>query len=176
MKDGGAREPRRRVFFALWPDDATRRALVESTRSCVDAADGRSTPSENLHVTLAFVGESNAAELAAIRAIQPPRVGGFDLVIDTTGFRKRARILWAAPQRVPPALLALETGLWERLEEIGIERDRRAYLPHVTLARRASRANVDIEPVHWFVDEIVLVESILGPPRSTYTILETWPL
>ncbi len=176
MTDDGPRERRRRVFFAIWPDDATRKSLVEATRSCVGAAGGRSTPTANLHVTLAFVGEVSADELVAIRSIRPPRVGGFDLAIDTTGFRKRAKILWAAPQTVPPALLALEAGLWERLEEIGIERDRRAYLPHVTLARRASRADADIDPVHWSVTEIALVESILGPPHSTYTVLKTWPL
>ncbi len=176
MTDTSPRQPKRRIFFAIWPDDGTRAALLEATRSCVGAAGGRSTPAENLHLTLAFVGEVAADQLAAIRAIQPPLVGGFDLLIDTTGFRKRARLLWAAPQRVPPALLALESGLWERLGELGIERDRRAYLPHVTLARRASRSDVDIGPVHWSVSEIVLVESILGPPHSTYTVLETWSL
>jgi len=30
--------------------------------------------------------------------------------------------------------------------------------------------------VIWLVNEIVLVESTLGPPHSTYTVLETWPL
>ncbi len=176
MTAAEAKDPKRRVFFALWPDEATRAALVRATQAAVEQVAGRATPRENLHVTLAFIGEIGEADLRAVRQISAPRVGPFDLVIDTLGYRQRARLLWAAPGVLPPALLALEARLWERLADLGIERDRRAYQPHVTLVRRAERGSGTLSPVHWPVTEIALVGSTLGPPHSTYEILETWPL
>ena len=167
---------KRRVFFALWPDPATRTALARATRATVEQAAGRATPQQNLHVTLAFIGELGEDELICVREISPPRTGRIDLIIDTLGYRKRAQLLWAAPGTVPPALFALEAGLWDRLAAIGISRDRRAYLPHVTLARRARPVSDTLTPVSWPVTEIVLVESTLGPPNSTYEVLETYSL
>ena len=155
---------------------ATRTALVRATQSAVEQAAGRATAHENLHVTLAFIGELSEPEFAQVRRVSPPRVGRFDLSIDTMGYRKRAQLFWAAPAVVPPALLALEAGLWVRLTDLGITRDRRAYLPHVTLARRARPVSDTLTPVPWPVTEIVLVESTLGPPHSTYEILETYSL
>jgi 2'-5' RNA ligase len=167
---------KRRVFFALWPDPDIRAALVRATKAIVEQAAGRATPAENLHVTLAFIGELSESELVSVRKISPPRLGRIGLAIDTLGYRKRAQLLWAAPGTVPPALFALEAGLWDRLADIGITRDRRAYLPHVTLARRAHPVKDTLAPVSWPVSEIALVESTLGPPHSTYEILATWPL
>jgi len=164
------------VFFALWPDPASRSALVRATKAAVERAAGRATPPENLHVTLAFIGELGEDELSSVRQISPPRVGRIDLAIDTLGYRKRAQLLWAAPGTVPPALFALEAGLWDRLADLGITRDRRAYLPHVTLARRARPVSDTLTPVSWPVTETVLVESSLGPPHSTYEVLETYSL
>ena len=45
-----------RVFFALWPDDDTRKRLVRATRDAVRRSGGRATPKERLHATVAFLG------------------------------------------------------------------------------------------------------------------------
>lgn len=169
-------ERRRRVFFALWPDEGTREALVSASQAAVRRSAGRATPRANLHVTLAFLGAVSEAKLAQVRQISPPSVGRFVLSIDTLGFRKRARLLWAAPDAVPPALLELESSLWGELEELEIPRERRPYLPHITLARRARHVSDTLTPVRWPVPEFVLVESTPGPLSSVYQILETWAL
>ncbi|HEY5622191.1 MAG TPA: RNA 2',3'-cyclic phosphodiesterase [Gammaproteobacteria bacterium] len=176
MNEPDTKRAAHRAFFALWPDDATRAALVRASRALVAASGGRAVPAENLHVTLAFLGELGEDEFEAVHRVTAPKVGPFELTIDRTGFRKRAQLLWAAPRDVLPALIALEAGLWERLEEIGIERERRAYLPHVTLARKARRAAGEFSPVRWPVTEMALVESTLGPPNSTYSVARTWSL
>ena len=164
------------MFFALWPDEGTREALVKASQAAVERAAGRATPRANLHVTLAFLGAVSEAELARVRQISPPPAERFVLSIDTLGFRKRARLLWAAPGTVPPALLALESWLWSELAELGISRERRPYRPHVTLARKARHVSETLTPVRWPVPEFVLVESTPGERSSVYTILETWPL
>ena len=164
------------MFFALWPDEGTREALVKASQAAVDRAAGRATPRANLHVTLAFLGAVGEAELARVRQISPPPAERFALSIDTLGFRKRARLLWAAPGTVAPVLLDLESWLWGELGELGITRERRAYRPHVTLARKASHVSGTLTPVRWPVAEFVLVESTPGERSSVYTILETWSL
>ncbi|MCZ6585867.1 MAG: RNA 2',3'-cyclic phosphodiesterase [Gammaproteobacteria bacterium] len=176
VRDSVERERRRRVFFALWPDEDTREALVRASRFAVERSAGRATPRANLHVTLVFLGAVSAAELARLRQIPPPPAPRFVLPIDTLGFRSRARLLWAAPGTVPPALLELESWLWSELAELGISRERRAYLPHVTLARRARHVGETLTPVRWPVAEFVLVESSPGARSSVYEILESWPL
>ena len=175
VPDSAERE-RRRVFFALWPDEDTRETLVKASRIAVERSAGRATPRANLHVTLVFLGAVSAAELARLRQIPPPPAARFVLPIDTLGLRSRARLLWAAPGTVPPALLELESWLWSELAELGISRERRAYLPHVTLARRARHVSETLTPVRWPVAKFVLVESSPGARSAVYEVLETWPV
>src|SRR5579883_616458 len=59
--------PTRRLFFALWPDEAMREAMVQAIREPVRASGGRPVHAGNLHVTLAFLGavpERRLTELA----------------------------------------------------------------------------------------------------------------
>jgi 2'-5' RNA ligase len=174
--DRDEREPKRRLFFALWPDQETRAAVVRATREVVQRSAGRATPAENLHVTLAFLGDVGESEFAQLQHIPPPLIGAFELQIDTLDFRKRPRLLWAVPETLPAALSGLESWLWGRLEDLGIERERRAYRPHVTLARRANYVGDPLAPLSWPVTGFVLVQSSLGPPHSSYEIVKTWPL
>ena len=166
---------RRRLFFALWPDDATRQAVVRATRRAVRACGGKPTPKANIHVTLAFLGPVTADDLARIEAIEPPPCAPFELVLDRLGFWERARVLWLGPKHVPTVLSALERELWDRLVALGFERERKPYAPHVTLARKARGVDAEFDSVVWPVDGIALVESKTGPRNSRYTVLKSWP-
>lgn len=167
--------PRRRVFFALWPDGKTRRALLRATRSAVRRCGGRATPADNLHVTLAFLGPVTTELLGRVRRVPPLPSPDFELVFDRLGFWDRSRALWVSPSRVPAPLIALEAALWDRLVEVGFERERRPYRPHVTLARKAKGVEEDISPVSWLVSELALVESKPGARHPVYEALEVWP-
>jgi 2'-5' RNA ligase len=165
---------RRRVFFALWPDQATRRAIVRATRAAVRRCGGKPTPAENLHVTLAFLGPITAADLNKVLGLDPPPAAPFDLMLDRLGLWQRAQVLWIAAAEVPAPLLELERQLWDRLVGLGFERERRPYLPHVTLARKAQAAHGQVVPVSWPVTGIALVESKTGPRSSRYEVLKAW--
>jgi len=52
----GPAERTRRLFFAFWPDEATREAMHHSARKAVRGSGGRPVPASNLHVTVAFLG------------------------------------------------------------------------------------------------------------------------
>jgi 2'-5' RNA ligase len=175
MAESSLAPVRRRLFFALWPDDATRQAIVRATRRAVRACGGKPTPRENLHVTLAFLGPINAEDLARIEAFEPPPRAPFELTLDQLGFWAQARVLWLGPTEAPAALRALERELWDRLVALGFERERKPYAPHVTLARKARGVSADVEAVVWPVGAIALVESKTGPRNSRYTALRSWP-
>lgn len=167
----------RRVFFALWPDDAMRGALERATRDAVQLAGGRQTAKRNYHLTVAFLGMADAEALAVIETVPPVQVGAFEVRLDELGHFAGARALWVGPSAVPPALAALERRLWGRLEAAGLEREERPYRPHVTLARRARPVDLAVEPVIWRFERLSLVESRHVPPHGVhYEPLRDWPL
>lgn len=173
---GDARPGGRRVFFALWPDDATRSALVRATKHAVRLCGGRPIAKERLHVTVAFLGSVTDEELASARAAAPVTVGAFDLTLDLLGVWPQSRVLWLAGRHVPDELNQLESELWTRLEGRGFKPEERIYRPHVTLARRARAVEEAVEPVTWRVTELALVESLPDGRNVHYEVLEHWPL
>jgi 2'-5' RNA ligase len=171
-------EPRdgRRVFFALWPDDATRSALRFATQRAVQACGGRPIAKANLHLTVAFLGELTAEGLAKAREVPPIHVGEFEITLDALGVWPESKILWLAPMAPPPALGELEAQLWDGLAERGFRAEERIYRPHVTLARRARAVEETVAPVRWQVRELALVESLPYGKNVHYEVLQTWPL
>jgi len=170
------RPNRHRVFFALWPDDATRSAISRATRDVVRASGGRPIAKERLHVTVAFLGELTAAGLDAARGVPPISVGPFELVLDAVGIWPESKILWFAPSALPTALLELEARLWDALLELGFRSEDREYRPHVTLARRARPVEAGVEPVRFLASDLALVESFPDGRNVHYEVLERWPL
>jgi 2'-5' RNA ligase len=169
------KELRRRVFFAIWPDEKTRRALTRATHSVVRRCGGRAISPSNLHVTLAFIGSVTETFLMHIQQIPPFASPGFELVFDRLGFWSDSRVLWTSPSQVPTALIELESVLWNRLVEIGFERQRSPYRPHVTLARKARFIEESISPVNWSVSGLALVESKIDSRYPTYEVIGAWP-
>jgi 2'-5' RNA ligase len=170
---------RARVFFALWPDDDVAARLDALGRQLREQCRGRLTRRETLHLTLAFVGDvtrERIAELAAIAAqLQVP---AFSLSLDVLGSWARNRIAWAGCQTTPQVLAGFAGELADRLRAAGFQIERRAFKPHLTLLRKIAVpfAPRDMAPVHWQVDEFVLVESVLGTEGARYRTLARWPL
>lgn len=171
-----ARPDRHRVFFALWPDEATRSALSRATRAAVQASGGRAVGKDRLHLTVAFLGELSAAGLAAASGVPPIEVGAFELTLDALGIWPESRVLWLAPRSLPAPLEELEARLWERLVAQGFTAEDRVYRPHITLARRARPVDAEVEPVLWRVEDLALVESFPSGRSVHYEVLERWPL
>jgi 2'-5' RNA ligase len=167
---------RRRVFFALWPDDLTRSALSRATRRAVESCGGRPIAKERLHLTVAFLGELTPERFALARSVPPIPVGEFELTLDAVGVWPESRILWLAPLAPPLALGELAERLWDGLAQHGFRAEDRIYRPHVTLARRARPVEAMVEPVRWPVHELALVESLPHGRNVHYEVLERWPL
>jgi 2'-5' RNA ligase len=166
----------RRVFFALWPDDETRKRLVRATRDAVRRSGGRPIRKDRLHATVAFLGNLTEAGLEIARGMPPINVGAFDWTLDMIGTFDHARTLWIGARSTPLPLTDLERQLWDALEAHGFVRERRIYRPHVTLARRARSVADAVDGVPWHVAELALVESLPDGRNVHYEVLQTWPL
>ena len=147
-----------RLFYALWPDAPVRKALSDWQKTL----SGRKTPPQNLHITLAFLGEQPADTLDELKGIV--KLLSFEtilLTLDKTGYFAHNRISWAGMQHVPDGLLQLHQDLVFALEERQISFDRRnRFTPHVTLARHSDRPRArSFDPVLWHASHLVLVES-----------------
>jgi 2'-5' RNA ligase len=172
----------RRLFFALWPDEPTRQAIQKVSATAVRKCGGRPVPPANYHITLAFLGNQPAALFDAIvtvgRAI-PARQPGFsvELQLDRFLYWSRPRVFLLGLSENPVTLSSLANDIWDELELLGIERGRRALLPHVTLSRKVERAPVvdAPPPVHWTAGVFVLVESVTAPGGAEYTVVGRFP-
>ncbi len=168
---------KRRVFFALWPDETVARQLHAIARRHA-APDARIMRRETLHLTLAFIGDIDAARLPAIEAVGDavlwPR---FDMTLSDFGLWRHNHILWAAPGQPPDALAAVADDLAKGLHEIGIALEKRAFHPHLTLARRCAqlRPHDASASIQWRVREGVLVESQRDAQGARYAVRRRWP-
>jgi len=174
-----------RLFVALRPPAVLR-------RHCLDAIAGGPPGwawqrEGQLHVTLRFIGEVErpmAEDISA--ALSAIRCSPIEFGLHGVGFFDQGRkgVLFArAVPREP--LEALHKKVDRALLSAGLEPERRAFLPHVTLARRRRNA---VEPSTWLeahaglsappapVGEFILYESLLGQDGAHYVPMAEFPL
>jgi 2'-5' RNA ligase len=168
-----------RLFFALWPDEATQRGFDRAGQLLHRHCGGKRTRRENIHLTLAFLGDVPAQRVEALHLLaQGVAVPAFQLEFDRFGWWRRNQIAWAAPSDAPRPLFELVETLQNGLAAEGFRTEARAYLPHITLLRRAHCGDkrVDIEAIAWPVSEFVLVSSAMSENGSSYEIVGRWAL
>jgi 2'-5' RNA ligase len=165
------------LFFALWPDERVRAQLARWARELHAACGGREGRPENLHITLAFLGNVEDARVAEVeRAADAVAARAFSLILDQPGYWKHNRIAWAGAAVVPPELEALVADLRAVLANAHIVFDPKAFVSHVTLLRDASepRALPALPPIDWKPDAFALVRSATLPRGSRYEVRKSW--
>lgn len=173
--------PHSRVFFALPPPLAVSEALGRLAVTLARRAQGRATRDDSIHLTLAFVGEVEAAHVERLVAIGA-RVAGvpFDLVLDTVGGFRRARVAWLAPSVASPALRDLQQAIADGLAAEGFAREARPFAAHVTLARHCKAVTGDAvtceTPVTWPVRHFALWQSRDEALGARYREIARWTL
>ena len=166
-----------RLFAAIRPPDFIRDLLLDAMG---DSAQFRWQSDEQLHLTLRFAGEVDrhrATDLAdALARVRAPRftaringVGSFDHL--------GGGVLWAAVEPKDP-IAALAAKIERACQRAGLEPERRAFHPHITLARWKGRRNHEVarfltstrglasEP--FAVREFILFESRLSKHGAHY--------
>lgn len=133
-----------RLFVAIRPPQAIRDLLLDAMDV---GADLRWQNDEQLHLTLRFVGEVDrplANDLAD--ALGRVRTAPLELRIAGLGrFEQRnSGALWAGVEPKPPQA-ALASKIERVCQSIGLEPERRAFHPHITLARWKGRRTREVQ-------------------------------
>jgi 2'-5' RNA ligase len=161
-----------RSFVALWPDDAARNRIAQ----IADAQHARWPASrrmrtENLHLTLAFIGAQPVDEVRRLQPhidslASPP----FDWTLDRLGVFRSARVLWIGGPECQP-LQALADAVRAALDAQGVPYDGKPFVPHITLLRdlpRDAEPEMTLDPVRWHVRAPRLVVSTMAPAGVCY--------
>ena len=124
-----------RLFIAIeLPEEAKK----ELARLRMDIPGARWVPSDQIHLTLSFLGEVDEAALERL-TVQLARIHmtEFRIRFGGTGCfpdRRRPRVLWAGLEP-EPSLIALAARVREALLTCGIPQEERPFSPHITLGR-----------------------------------------
>ena len=167
-----------RLFFALWPDDATRDALNRSGKWLHQHWRGRRMRADTLHITLAFLGSTPVEQLDALVACADSvATDAFELILDQAGYWRHNRIGWLGANQTPPKYIELVGALNAALQAAGFAIDARPHVPHVTLLRKSPGGEVPAcAPVRWPVGDFVLVKSSTESDGAHYEVIRRWLL
>ena len=163
-----------RLFIAIQLNDEVR----ESVRETQDAfrrqgVRGNYTPAENLHLTLAFIGEYGDPD-SVLDAMETVRFSPFSLIMEKTGCFGD---LWWTGFADSKPLDNLVRNLRHALADAGIPFDKKKFKAHCTILRRAAYAKsdslprIDAAPVSMQAERISLMQSTRGRYGMIYTEL-----
>ena len=126
-----------RLFIAINFNNETRTRLVALCNELRSSKHGRFTLPENLHLTLAFLGECSVEQTASVKAaMDAVEIKPFDLVIERIGrFKRDDGDIWWAGIEENRALADLQSRLTEKLIAEDFSFNKRKYNPHITLGR-----------------------------------------
>ena len=176
-----------RLFVALTLPDPVRAALVALTQPLRGVA---WTPPAQLHLTLRFLGNVPADQIAPLAArLATVCVEPFILPVEGLGVfppKRPPRVMWVGVGSGHPRLHQLRQQLDDTLLATGLEVDLRTFHPHVTLARCADGAAAAVS--HWLhahrefvappfrVESFELYASELRPDGAVHTLKRSFPL
>ena len=159
-----------RLFIAILLSQKMKTALIEAQNAMYDRGlRGNFSPEENLHLTLAFLGEYPEPE-AVLDALDSVSFRPFPISLEGIGCFGD---IWWAGLRESAALNAVARRVRRALAEKNIAFDRKRFSPHITLVRKASReaAGIGIAPASMTVEAISLMRSDRGKSGMIYTEL-----
>ena len=174
-----------RLFVAIRPPENIRDLLIDAMD---DSPDFRWQDAEQLHLTLRFIGEVDrpvADDIAsALGRIQSE---AFELRVAGVGrFEQRSSGAFWAGVEPKTAVAALAAKVERVCQQVGLEPERRAFFPHITLARwkgRRSREVADFLERHralrsdpFQVTQFTLFESRLSRHGAHYEAAATYTL
>ena len=165
-------EHTRRLFIAILLSDGMKDALSDAQNGMFDrGVRGSFTPEENLHLTLAFIGEYPDAQ-RVLDALSAVSFTPFELRLDGIGCFGD---LWWAGLAESAALAAVARRVRRALAEAGIPFDKKRFSPHITLLRKASgqMPGTALRQASMRVRAVSLMRSERGRNGMIYTELGT---
>ncbi|HHT9121162.1 MAG TPA: RNA 2',3'-cyclic phosphodiesterase [Candidatus Hypogeohydataceae bacterium YC41] len=183
-----------RLFAAIEVADVIKKKLKECQERLKEVGgDVGWMNVENIHITLKFLGYLEEEHLTqakdiinqSIQGIKPfslqfKGIGGFPRF-------QRPRVIFIAAEDKMGYLSTMNSRLEEGFQALGVEKEDRAYEPHLTLGRVKSPHNIEklvrfMEKYkgetfgEQLVSRVLLMQSQLTPEGPIYTKLEEFPL
>ena len=156
------------MFIGIEMDEETKEKLVVLQEKLLRSGfNGMPVPKENLHLTLAFIGEYPDAE-KVLDVLEEVAFTPFDL----EGIGNFGDLFWAGVSQ-NDTLLQLSGRIRRALADQDIPFDRKSFHPHVTLLRKVSLAEgyfmPEEETIHMHADHVTLFHSRQGKHGMIYT-------
>ena len=179
-----------RAFIAVHVPDQAKRVLLDAVEGLKGQGISgvRWTRPEGIHLTLKFLGNVEEAMVGPIlQGIGDAAQGAapFHLQLGEVGTfpsGSRARVLWVGLEGDLQVLQVLQERVEQQMERLGLPREERGFVPHLTLGRVQERAagrqrermgqaiaslNLE-EKTAWRVESVSLVRSELHPSGAVY--------
>ena len=158
-----------RLFIAIQFSDDIKKGLISVMHELKKKnIGGNYSPADNLHLTLAFIGETQNAD-GVKRAMEAAAFAPFMLSLTELG--NFGDILWVGAKG-GQKLKAYVKALGVQLDAAGIKYDRKKFEPHITLVRKASNARpqgITVPKKEMMVRRISLMKSEQKNGRMVYT-------
>jgi RNA 2',3'-cyclic 3'-phosphodiesterase len=146
---------------------------------------GRIVPREHLHVTLAFLGSTPTDRLDEIKdalRAAAARAKPIEFLLPARRLRETRSVAMLVLRDLHGSGLALAEDLFTRLEALDVyEREKRGWLPHITVLRFRTPPKLDLEPdlgrfARFGPSDAAVYSSALRPSGAQYEVLESVPL
>jgi RNA 2',3'-cyclic 3'-phosphodiesterase len=143
--------------------------------------DGRIVPPDHLHLTLAFLGHRPHGELPGIvAALRESASTAKPIRLLPESYRETRSVGMLVLRDLAGTATRLAEDLFDRLERLGVyERERRAWLPHVTVLRfrRPPRLRPSLPELGEVVpSDAAVYLSRLRPSGADYFVVESFVL
>ena len=170
----------KRLFFGIALPEESRQSVIKWRADTFADEAGHPVAAANLHLTLAFLGETGAEKSRALQQMAGRiRQPAFTLTLDDAGHWPRSGVVWLGPGQAPRGLLQLAGMLRSQAARSGCYQSPLPFHPHVTLLRNALKP-VTLPPrnFRWQfrVERFALFESVFTKGRTRYKTLAEWEL
>ncbi len=177
-----------RIFIAIEIPDAIKKAILRQQDILSNLLPQvRFIEASSWHITLAFIGEITCSQLQqtlqatqiAARQCHPAELALGN--ISCFGPVKQPRVIFIETTGQTQQLAAIHQTLAQALQDVGVAYDRKAFAPHITLARNsrplpadwyaesAKAANGLPQAPHFRAEELVVMQSELRASGAKYT-------
>jgi len=187
-----------RAFIAVEIPPEIHKAIESKTallRAALDGSLVRWVPTENIHLTLKFLGDvspANVEMLSQMLSVEVSQHSTFVLKFGGLGAfpnPRRPRVIWIGIQ-APAELEALQHGIEATTATLGYPTEERPFSPHLTIGRvKQTAGSAGIQKIRSALEEtkvgalgttqvsaVHLLKSDLKPSGAVYTRLFSAPL
>ena len=175
------KENKKRVFVSIDIPKSVKKQIKE-IQERIPEFKGKLTETENLHLTLKFLGEQDLDIIKKVnQKLKEIDFSKLNCNIDSIGVfsQKYIRIVWLKIFGVEE----LQKIVDEKLSEIGFDKEKR-FMGHLTIARVKTLKNkkiflekietINILKLNFIVERFFLKESVLKPEGPEYSILSSY--